>query len=121
MKNLDKKYNKIVNKYCKIFAKKHEIDFDGWVADRVGEIANFGDYFFDFREIKFCIDNDISFDYLSDWYFFCVEFQKIADYNFENYCKLRQDFEYKKGFGFVLLEFEKYLLKLKLESSYDRI
>ena len=112
--NLERKYNKIVNKYCKTFANNNEIDFEGWIGGRIGEIAEFGDYFFDFHEIKFCVENDISIDILINWYYFFLEFHKKANYNFESYYKLRLDFEHKKGFGFDNLEFEKYLLYIRI-------
>lgn len=117
MKNLNKKYIKIINSYCNKFAKKYEIDFDGWVGNRVGEIAYFADYFFDFLEIKFCIDNNISFDYLNDWYYYVIEFYPKANCNLENYCKLRRDFEIRKGFLFNLNDFEKYLLNLMISDN----
>ena len=95
---------------------KYDLIFDGWVSDEIGSICLIADYFFDFHDIKYCVDNDISFDWLSDWYYFCADIEKVL-YNLDSYSRLRRDIEYKYGFNFNLKEFEKYLLKLRLKSE----
>lgn len=36
-----KQYESICNEYINIFAKKQNLDFDGWISDDVGGIALF--------------------------------------------------------------------------------
>jgi len=36
-------YNRIMHEYIKQFEQKHEIEFEGWAGNRVGEIAAFGE------------------------------------------------------------------------------
>lgn len=53
-KNLIPTYELIVNKIVLEFAEKHDIVFDGWIGDNVGEVATFSDYyFFNFGDICF--------------------------------------------------------------------
>ena len=113
---LKKNYEKSVNDYCEKFAEIYEIPFNGWVADRPGEVATFGDYFFNFAEIMYCIENQIILDYLLEWGDFSLKYHKKATYNFETYCKLRFDFERKTGFNFTLDNFEKHLLYLRIKN-----
>lgn len=108
--SLEANYNNAVNAYINEFAIKYEIDFDGWVADRVGEVANFGDYFFSFEQIKYCIDKDVKFDVLIDWQDFAME-HKDNYINLDSYCRLRADFDYKKGFSSD--KFNDYLIGLR--------
>lgn len=65
---LKKDFAEIAALYIYKFRIKHELDFDYWVADRVGEIAFFGDYCFSFNDIRFDIDNKIEETYILDWY-----------------------------------------------------
>lgn len=68
MSKLKENYEKAVNAYIQEFEKRHEIEFEGWIGSFVGEVASFGDYTFNFSNIKYVIHNNISFDYFSDWY-----------------------------------------------------
>ncbi len=110
MEKLNTDYEKSVNAYIKQFEKKYEIDFDSWIGDLVGEIATFGDYSFYFSDIKYVVDNSISFDWLSDWYWFVVQYEKCY-YNLNSYCKLRKDYEKKDNFK--LDNFEKQLIYMR--------
>jgi len=67
-KSLRKKYEKIVKDYIKLFSKKHEIELDFWVADQIGTVASFGDYFFDFETIRLDLDYDVPPEHLFRWY-----------------------------------------------------
>lgn len=113
-KKLSEKYNKICQKYIDAFAILHEIDFEGWVGDKVGDVACFADYYFDFDIIRYVIDEGISFTYLSDWFYFSDQFPNAA-IKISAYCKLRNDFVFKSGFNFDLNQFEKYLLNLRIQ------
>ena len=70
---LKKEFNTIVNKYLKVFETKQELYFDYWVGDYVGEIAVFGDFFFNFDDIRLDIDNNIVSGKIIDWYDWSVE------------------------------------------------
>ena len=123
MENLKKQYNESVKNYIIEFEKRHDVDFDGWIGETVGEVAMFGDYTFNFSEIKYVIDNDIKFEWLSDWYWFIVTYQKCY-YNFNSYCKFRRDAEKKQSFNlhysdksFNLHSFEKSLIYMRIDSN----
>ncbi len=64
---LAREFKNIVNSYIVAFGEKHDIEFDYWVADRIGEIAVYGDFFFNLDDIRFDIDNDVKEDII-DWY-----------------------------------------------------
>ena len=78
-------YNKSVNLYIKAFEEKHDIEFDYWVADIIGSIAMFGDYFFDFLDIKYDIDNFIEEKEIFNWYNFILDSEKKVNYS--SWCK----------------------------------
>ena len=85
-KKLEKKYNRIVRKYIKLFEKKQGIEFGWWVIDLVGGIANFGSYyFFDFLDIKFDIDNNIPKGVFLEW--FETQMYGNMKINYVNYIK----------------------------------
>jgi len=110
--HLKSDYEKSVGAYIKEFENKHKIDFDCWTGDLIGEICCFGDYTFNFSDIKYVIDNSISLDYLIDWYWFVVEYEKCY-YNLNSYCKLRQGAEKKEHFS--LHDFEKKLIYMRIK------
>lgn len=87
--SLEENYNLICNMYAHKFAVKHELPFDAWVADKVGEVATMGDYSVDFREIKYDIDNDIDADEYDKYYDYCLEvgMLNLTAPNYESWCK----------------------------------
>ena len=89
MKELQKSFNEVCNTYAQKFAIKHEYSFDGWVADNVGEVAMMGDYYVDFRDIKYDIDNDIDADEYVKYYDYCLEvgMLNLTVPNYESWCK----------------------------------
>ena len=48
-----------------------------WVANDVGGVLNYGDYFFSFDTILTCYKLDISFEQFISWYDFCIENQSV--------------------------------------------
>ena len=44
-----------------------------WVADEVGGILNYGDYWFNFSDILTCYKLSITEEQLLNWYDFCME------------------------------------------------
>ena len=114
-KSLKNKFNKIAEKYIKTFCKRLELDFEFWVGDEVGGIAFICDYYFNYSDIRYAVDNEISFDYMSDWYYFIVEYGKKCYYNLDAYCRLRRDAEQNEYFE--LKEFEKKLIFWRLKET----
>ena len=68
MKDIKKKYEDAVNDYIEIFSKKQNLTLDSWVLDDVGTQAFFGDYFFDFIDIKKDIDLKAKKHKIIDWH-----------------------------------------------------
>jgi hypothetical protein len=111
MTKLQENFNKAVHAYIDEFQKRYEIEFDGWVGDIIGEIATWGEFFFNFSEIKYCIDNNISFNYLVNWYDLILKYQNCF-INLKSYIKMRKDAEAKENFNIKEFEYqlkEKYL------------
>lgn len=115
-------YENSINAYIKEIEKVHEIEFEHWAGDLVGEIACFGDYFLNFSDIKLSIDEKIDFDTISERYWYCVENDKVV-YNLKSFAKLKSDFWSVRKFlktDFTKQEkklmFENELLKLHIRS-----
>ena len=87
--SLEENYNLICNMYAHVFATKHAYSFDAWVADKVGEVAMMGDYYVDFCDIKYDIDNDIDADEYVKYYDYCLEvgMLNLTVPNYESWCK----------------------------------
>ncbi len=68
MKELKKYYNLTAELYIKAFEEKHELQFEFWVADDIGTIANFNDYYIDYEVIRHDIDNNIKKGKFLEWY-----------------------------------------------------
>ncbi len=60
-------YEIAVNAYVDIFCKQCDLVFEYWV-DYTGGIAVIGDYYFNFSDIKYHMDNDINKDLIFSWY-----------------------------------------------------
>ena len=48
-----------------------------WVANDVGGVLNYGDYFFSFDTILTCYKLDITFEQFINWYDFCLDNQSV--------------------------------------------
>ena len=68
MKTLKEKADKLAIKYIKAFEKKYEVYFEFAVADNYFDVLNFGDYYVNFTDIKYCIDNNVSSESFFNWY-----------------------------------------------------
>lgn len=70
MMELDKRYKEVCNDYLKRFCEKHEMNLEPnpWVGDCVGEVAMIGDYFFNFDDIRYDLDNDCEDEAILEWY-----------------------------------------------------
>jgi len=80
-----------VNLYVDIFCINNKVYTNGWIADTVGTLLTISDMVLDFQDIKFCVDNDISFDWLQHWYFYNYENYKTKSINLKSYCSLRKN------------------------------
>lgn len=66
--DLKLEYKRVCEKYIDIFCKKQDVEFDGWVANVVGETANFGDYTINFTDVKLDVNNEIEQGLIFSWY-----------------------------------------------------
>lgn len=89
---LKQDWEKLTNEYVKIFCEKHEMYYeeDSWVGNKIGEIICIGDYYIDFSDIKYDIDNNISEEKFDEWYWKSLEVYQITGENYlsyEAFCK----------------------------------
>lgn len=68
VKELKNRLDGLIMEYVALFEKKHEMQFDFWVGDDVGDVGMFGDFYVDFRTIRFDIENDIEESLFIRWY-----------------------------------------------------
>jgi len=78
--------------YVKIFCKKHEMYYeeDSWIGNKIGEIICIGDYYIDFSDIKYDIDNNVPEEKFDLWYWKSLEVYQITGKNYmsyESFCK----------------------------------
>jgi hypothetical protein len=66
MKNLHKEIGNLIEK----FAKKQEIEFEGWVCDEIGGMAEFsgGNYYLNLTDIMRDMLKDVNKGVILDWY-----------------------------------------------------
>ena len=82
---LQSNYNNAVNEYIKVFEKKHGYSFTDWVGNDVGEIACFIEqYFFNFTDIKYDIDNKVKKNLIFEYQDDCLAHPKKT-MNFKSY------------------------------------
>ena len=83
-------YEKACNEYIKAFCKKQGIEFDYWISDEVGGIAQFIDqYFFDMQTIRHDIDTNQPKGLIMQWQNDCVDNGNIEreKINYKSYSK----------------------------------
>ena len=68
-------YEAAVTNYLSAFMKQYDLSCDPepWVGNEIGTIAEIGDYFFDFQDIKRCVDEDVKLEDLIEWYDYNTE------------------------------------------------
>ena len=106
---MKKKFEKICNKYLKKFAKTHDLQSEGWVGNFVGTIVCLSDYFFNFDDIRYFVDNKIEWSIIIGWYDFCLERKIISC---KAYIKLFEDYKHTKGFNADLDKFHDWLFEI---------
>ena len=67
-------FERSVMQYVRLFEKKHDILLEFWVADCIGTVGLFADYYFNFEDVRYDIDNKIEKDKIFQWH----------EYNLEN-------------------------------------
>jgi hypothetical protein len=79
-----KSYSDVCHEYVRLFEKKHEYEFTGFVGDTC-QIASFIDeYFFNIADIVHDIDNEIKADLIFQWHRECLE-NEHKKINFRSY------------------------------------
>lgn len=68
LERIRKKYVEACTRYVTLFCEKQELDFDFWVADRVGGTFFCGDYFFDIQDVIFDLETNQPKEAILDWY-----------------------------------------------------
>jgi len=85
-----KNYEKACNELVKRFEDEASLEFDGWIGDRIGDIASFSCiYFFSMTDIKFAIENDINPGWVLHWHDYNTERGKFS-IDLSSYCRLRK-------------------------------
>lgn len=86
MKQLKQKYEEVCNEYVKRFCKKQGIEFDGWVANIVGEVAYCNDFYFNFQDIVLDVNSKQPKGLIIDWYYDSIDNHPKA-INYYSYIK----------------------------------
>jgi len=73
--------NSAITEYVMIFCDKHNLQFIGWVGNKVGERVLLGDYVVDFRDIRIDLETDQKAEAFIKWY----------DYNLEEASTQKED------------------------------
>ncbi len=81
---MKKAYNKAVTAYILAFVNKHELQFDAWVGEHIGEIAIISDMYINFDDIRHDIDTEQPHPNILDWYYSCLE--QGHNINFRSWC-----------------------------------
>jgi len=68
-------FEKACEDYLKTLCEMFELPYeqDAWVAGDIGSIANVGDYYFSFEEIRYIVDNNLTFNEYLQYYDYCLE------------------------------------------------
>lgn len=75
------RYENAVHEYCHAFCRKHgyHYDPDGWVGEGVGGIVLVGDYYINFDDIRYDIDNDVPEDIFIKYYDYTLEIASLDE------------------------------------------
>ena len=113
MTKLQKDYQAAITAYLYEFDKIYDTTLN-FVNNSTYEVA---DLYLDFSDIKFAVDNELSFNFLVDWYFFSIEYHEKVKITLPDYVEKRNEYLKEKAESplfFCLHTFEKKLL-------YDKI
>jgi hypothetical protein len=87
LNKLQKNYEDSCNAYIQEFCDKQEMDFNGWIADVVGGVAECNNFTFNFHDIVWDVNGNAPIGLIVDWYY-----ESVA-----NYPKSINYFAYTKG------------------------
>ena len=62
------RFRSVCMDYIMRFCEKHDLNFDGWVGDRVGGTAEIGDMLLDFSDIRFDVDTEQVVGKIEKWW-----------------------------------------------------
>lgn len=70
---------KAVDAYMNEWCTKHgfEYGYDGWVSDDTGGVCMVGDYFVNFDDARYDIDNDLPETMYFDWYEYTLDVYEV--------------------------------------------
>lgn len=89
LENLKDDFAIIASRYIKAFIAKHEVSFEGWVGDRIGEVAELGEMFLDFADIRFDIDERLPVGTLEEWWSYTYDLAMLEcpkTINYRSWC-----------------------------------
>lgn len=75
IKLLKENYEKACEEILKAFCCQYELQYEkeAWVAGGAGTIALIGDYYIDFQDMMYMLNNSIAFDEWLRWYDYCLD------------------------------------------------
>lgn len=91
---LQKEYDRIITAYVNEFINLY--DFEGvednyyWIADQIGGMIDICDYVIGFDDIKYCVDNEVSFEDFNEWYEYGLKistFEHVPQLSLDAWCK----------------------------------
>ena len=80
-KTLKQIFEGVAESYCKRFDTCFFFgggDY-GWVGDKIGGVLSISDFFLDYDDVRYIIDNNIDFTTWVDWYEYCERIGCIRD------------------------------------------
>lgn len=73
---LKKNFEDAANGYVEALLAMYEFDafYGYWIANKVGEVYAYGDrHFFNFDDIRYLVDNNVSLDVFEEWEEYCLD------------------------------------------------
>lgn len=74
---LKDRFNALANDYVKEFIEVMGFDINPdtlyWVGDETGGVVEIADMFLSYDDIRYVVDNNVSYEELVDWYDYCTE------------------------------------------------
>ena len=86
---LQDRFRSVCMDYIMRFCEKHDLNFEGWVGDRVGETAEIGDMFLDFSDIRYDIDTEQKSGTIEKWWDYSYDLSMLEcpkTINYRSWC-----------------------------------
>lgn len=84
--SLKNEFDEICQKYIDEFCKKQDLQFNYWIGDMVGTIAEISDCCFDFEDIRYDVDTAQESGLIYKWFWDNLE--RKNKINYRNYTKI---------------------------------